>query len=65
MLVNSCQNVYYGEHERRMLITGVHIVCDVYCTDCRTCLGWQFRFFLPFFCKRKESPILLLLPFFL
>lgn len=36
-------NVTYGPSEDRMLTTGLHTVCDVYCTHCENNLGWFYE----------------------
>mmetsp|Transcript_4260 Transcript_4260/g.11905 ORF Transcript_4260/g.11905 Transcript_4260/m.11905 type:complete len:114 (+) Transcript_4260:67-408(+) len=41
-LFNRCVNTYLGEEEDRLLITGLHTVCDVYCMCCDSVLGWQY-----------------------
>mmetsp|Transcript_22170 Transcript_22170/g.37885 ORF Transcript_22170/g.37885 Transcript_22170/m.37885 type:complete len:163 (+) Transcript_22170:163-651(+) len=40
---NTC-NTTGGPHEQRMMTTGKHIVCDLYCQECSTCVGWQYVF---------------------
>lgn len=35
-------NVGVGNHEERRLLTGVHIVADIYCNVCRSVLGWKY-----------------------
>ena len=31
-----------GPSEERILITGLHTVCDIYCNVCQTVLGWKY-----------------------
>ncbi len=35
-------NVALGPREERLLITGLHVVADIYCADCQTVLGWKY-----------------------
>ena len=35
-------NVSMGPQERRRLATGIHTVCDIFCTVCRSYLGWFY-----------------------
>lgn len=35
-------NVSLGPKEERNLVTGLHTVADVYCSDCREVLGWKY-----------------------
>lgn len=39
-------NVTVGPHEKRMLITGLHTVADIYCFDCEV---------RAFFCVRRKK----------
>ncbi|KZW00191.1 yippee-domain-containing protein [Exidia glandulosa HHB12029] len=41
-LVHSAVNVSLGKHEDRPLLTGVHTVCDVFCTGCDERVGWYY-----------------------
>ncbi|XP_055962389.1 protein yippee-like At4g27745 [Mercurialis annua] len=36
-------NVIMGQKEDRRLITGLHTVADVYCSDCGEMLGWKYE----------------------
>lgn len=36
-------NVTLGPREDRMLITGLHTVCDIYCITCNCVLGWKYE----------------------
>ena len=42
-LVEDVINVYFGPDEERMLVTGMHIVCDIHCIDCHGVLGWKYK----------------------
>lgn len=35
-------NVMTGPREDRQLITGLHTVCDIQCTNCGAVLGWKY-----------------------
>lgn len=35
-------NVVTGPREDRQLITGLHTVCDIQCTNCGAVLGWKY-----------------------
>lgn len=36
-------NVTIGPKEDRELMTGLHTVADVYCSDCHEVLGWKYE----------------------
>ncbi len=42
-LMNSVLNIYSGPSERRILMTGVHVVADIYCVSCHSLLGWKYE----------------------
>lgn len=35
-------NVTFGEIEERMMMTGMHAVCDIFCVGCGSILGWKY-----------------------
>ena len=35
-------NVNSGPTENRLLLTGLHVVADIYCNGCETRLGWKY-----------------------
>merc|ERR1719352_81316 len=41
-LIESVVNCTQGPREERVLITGMHVVCDVSCVQCQTVLGWKY-----------------------
>jgi hypothetical protein len=43
-LVSRCLNSYFGPQEQKQLMTGVHIVRDVYCRLCHALLGWTYDY---------------------
>lgn len=45
-------NVTAGTKEERMMLTGLHTVCDIFCVGCGSNLGWKYV---------KSSSILFLL----
>uniref|UniRef100_A0A7S3LSI2 Protein yippee-like n=1 Tax=Palpitomonas bilix TaxID=652834 RepID=A0A7S3LSI2_9EUKA len=41
-LFSDAVNYAVGPEEARMLMTGLHRVCDVYCNVCSSYLGWKY-----------------------
>lgn len=41
-LMNSVVNACNGTHESRMLLTGEHVVADLFCVVCRASVGWTY-----------------------
>jgi len=41
-LFSNVVNVDTGPTENRLLLTGLHVVCDIYCNACDTRLGWKY-----------------------
>ncbi len=35
-------NTYLGAIEEKMLMTGMHKVCDLFCACCDTLIGWKY-----------------------
>ncbi|KAL6599967.1 hypothetical protein ACP70R_045618 [Stipagrostis hirtigluma subsp. patula] len=35
-------NVTDGERDERMMTTGLHTVCDIFCVACGSILGWKY-----------------------
>ena len=35
-------NINVGPKEDRQLITGLHTIANVYCSDCKEELGWKY-----------------------
>ena len=35
-------NIACGRPEERFLLTGLHAVADIYCSSCKTTLGWKY-----------------------
>ncbi|CAM9427169.1 unnamed protein product [Heterosigma akashiwo] len=42
-LFDTAMNLTYGPPEQRNLLTGLHIVCDIYCICCQNLLGWKYE----------------------
>ncbi|CAN6205896.1 unnamed protein product [Urochloa humidicola] len=42
-LFDSVVNVSFGPNEDRILMTGMHIVNDIYCSCCQRLLGWRYE----------------------
>jgi hypothetical protein len=38
----SSVNVNVGEKDDRMMTTGLHTVCDIFCVTCGSILGWKY-----------------------
>ncbi|CAC9516120.1 zinc-binding protein (Yippee) [Leishmania donovani] len=43
-LVSRCENTYYGHQEEKQLMTGLHRVRDVFCSNCDQYVGWGYDF---------------------
>jgi hypothetical protein len=41
-LIEKMINVYEGPSEEKILLTGVHIVKDVFCKKCKGYVGWTY-----------------------
>ncbi len=42
-LFGNVVNVSSGSREERILITGLHVVADVYCNACHAIVGWKYE----------------------
>ncbi|KAF8397303.1 hypothetical protein HHK36_016216 [Tetracentron sinense] len=42
-LFNKVVNVTVGEKEERMMMTGMHIVADIFCVACGSIVGWKYE----------------------
>ncbi|KAF0979262.1 hypothetical protein FDP41_001605 [Naegleria fowleri] len=42
-LFNKAINVTTGPCEERQLMTGLHVVCDIYCVNCKANVGWKYK----------------------
>jgi len=41
-LFDQCVNITPGPAEDRLLITGMHSVCDIFCNRCKSMVGWTY-----------------------
>ena len=41
-LFDKVVNVNVGESDDRMMTTGLHTVCDIFCVGCGSILGWKY-----------------------
>ncbi|KAL7531395.1 hypothetical protein ACHAXR_004012, partial [Thalassiosira sp. AJA248-18] len=41
-LFDQCVNITIGPSEDRVLMTGLHTVCDIFCKRCETLVGWTY-----------------------
>ena len=41
-LVSSCANSYFAPADQKLLMTGLHVVRDVFCVRCGHILGWTY-----------------------
>jgi hypothetical protein len=41
-LFNKVVNIGCGRAEERFLLTGLHAVADIFCSSCKTTLGWKY-----------------------
>ena len=58
-LYNAVSNVYNGIAEERMLRTGLHSVCDIFCKSCNIKIGWKYEWALEQDQKYKEGKFIL------
>ncbi|KAL0452740.1 UNVERIFIED_CONTAM: protein yippee-like [Sesamum latifolium] len=42
-LFNKVVNVTLGEKEERLMMTGSHIVSDIFCVRCGSIVGWKYE----------------------
>lgn len=38
----SSVNVCSGPKEDKLLLSGLHVVCDLFCKNCHTVIGWKY-----------------------
>ena len=41
-LFQKCVNVFLGPEAEKDMMTGKHIVCDIYCNTCVVVIGWTY-----------------------
>ncbi|XP_057475404.1 protein yippee-like [Actinidia eriantha] len=42
-LFRKVSNVTVGETEERMMMTGMHVVADIFCVGCGSIVGWKYE----------------------
>ncbi|KAJ9171542.1 hypothetical protein P3X46_014898 [Hevea brasiliensis] len=42
-LFSHAMNIVLGQKRDQQLITGLHTIADVYCSDCGELLGWKYE----------------------
>ena len=52
-------NVTLGPREDRVLMTGLHTVCDIHCTICDSVLGWKYEHAFEESQKYKEGKFII------
>ncbi|KAG2429744.1 hypothetical protein HXX76_010528 [Chlamydomonas incerta] len=58
-LFNTAVNLSTGPREERMMTTGLHVVCDVYCSKCQWPVGWKYELAYEKSQKYKEGKVIL------
>ncbi|KAF3432781.1 hypothetical protein FNV43_RR23883 [Rhamnella rubrinervis] len=58
-LFSHAMNIVVGPKEDRHLLTGLHTVADVHCSDCREVLGWKYERAYEASQKYKEGKFIL------
>ncbi|GAX73105.1 hypothetical protein CEUSTIGMA_g558.t1 [Chlamydomonas eustigma] len=58
-LFNHAANFCTGPKEERMMTTGLHVVSDIYCVSCCSCVGWRYDFAYEKAQKYKEGKVIL------
>lgn len=58
-LFSHATNIVTGPKEDRHLLTGLHTVADVFCSDCSEVLGWKYERAYEESQKYKEGKIVL------
>jgi len=58
-LFNKVVNLTYSEVQDRVMLTGRHIVRDVFCKNCAEKLGWMYEFANDFNQRYKEGRVIL------
>ncbi|XP_052180854.1 protein yippee-like At5g53940 [Diospyros lotus] len=41
-LITNVVNISLGPEEERIMLTGKHTVCDIFCVSCGQILGWKY-----------------------
>jgi hypothetical protein len=41
-LMEEVVNIRIGDCHERMMTTGKHCICDIFCTECQILIGWKY-----------------------
>mmetsp|Transcript_18055 Transcript_18055/g.57752 ORF Transcript_18055/g.57752 Transcript_18055/m.57752 type:complete len:113 (-) Transcript_18055:20-358(-) len=58
-LFNEAINFTSGPLENRLLMTGLHVIADIYCVRCNAMLGWRYEHAFDESQKYKEGKVIL------
>ncbi|KAJ8747211.1 hypothetical protein K2173_019509 [Erythroxylum novogranatense] len=58
-LFDNVVNVIVGEKEERLMMTGMHVVVDIFCVKCCSILGWKYEYAKESSQKYKEGKFIL------
>ncbi|KAK3140359.1 hypothetical protein QOZ80_5AG0399820 [Eleusine coracana subsp. coracana] len=58
-LFDNIVNVNVGDKDDRMMTTGLHTVCDIFCVACGSILGWKYLAAFDKTQKYKEGKFIL------
>jgi len=58
-LFHKVVNFQHGEPEERMLMTGLHVVRDIFCKSCKNYIGWKYDRAYEIDQKYKEGKFIL------
>lgn len=58
-LFNKVVNIGCRRAEERFLLTGLHAVADIYCSSCKTTLGWKYEHAFEASQKYKEGKFII------
>ncbi|KAH7622281.1 hypothetical protein Ndes2526B_g03105 [Nannochloris sp. 'desiccata'] len=58
-LFSNVVNVTLGPREDRVLMTGLHTVCDISCSQCSTVIGWKYEVAFEESQKYKEGKFII------
>ena len=58
-LFNKVINVKSGPREEKLLLSGLHVTCDLYCIGCHSTVGWKYERAIEDSQKYKEGKCIL------
>jgi len=58
-LFNNVVNTCSGPKEERLLLSGMHVVCDIFCKGCNAVVGWKYEQAFDESQKYKEGKFIL------